>query len=166
MVLNNSAVLANIPCMPDMTQSSVFLRKSAWVTTVELMELKFLKRNNKLELHHLQLVPVFWPPQIVRMCCRAAAVSSQQFGKFSKHSFSSSQSRPRPSRAAAGLRSHLELEEDVFSWGIFQGFYVGGELIGEERPDWRIWNSQWRQPTRNILILKLDRVWQLICEDV
>ena len=57
MVLNNSAVLANIPCMPDMTQSSVFLRKSAWVTTVELMELKFLKRNNKLELHHL-LAPV------------------------------------------------------------------------------------------------------------
>ena len=104
--------------------------KDMVLTTVELMELKFLKRNNKL--HHSQ-PPVSSCVTTPRLseCVALVSLNSQQFGKIPKHSFSSSQSRPRPSRSAAGLLSHLELEEDVFSCGIL--FLVGGEERGEER---------------------------------
>ena len=139
--------------MPDTMQSSVFLRKSAWVTTVELMELKFLKRNNKP--HHWQ-PPVSSCVTTLRLseCVAVVPLNSQQFGKISKHSFSSSPPQSRPSWAAAGLLSHLGPEE--FSRDFISTRRRRQER--EERPDWRIWNSQWRRrPTLNILMLKGDR---------
>ena len=135
--------------MPDMTHSVVFLRKSAWVTTVELMVLKFLKRNNKL--HHSQ------PPVsscVTTLDCQNVLLlflsTLNNFGEIPKHSFSSSQSRPRPSRVAAGLLSHLERrrEERGETWLTYLEFSMKAAA-----------NAKYLNAKR-----RPRQFWQLICE--